>query len=352
MEKKVKLSRKCRHGLLKKPNVVGVGVGYREKEGKRTENKSIVVFVTEKVARHELRNTELVPPTLKGRQVDVIEIGEIRLLDEEEEPHERKNGTVTATPDHLKRYRPAPGGVSIGHYKITAGTLGAVVRDKRSGARLILSNNHVLANTSSGNDGRASIGDAVLQPGVYDGGKESNDLIGRLARFIPMQRTLFRSECATAAAWERAVNRFLSLVRPQYQITLQRENEKGNLVDAALAAPLQETDLSDEVLGLGKIMGVAEAYLGQQISFSGRTSGLVSGKVIAEDVSLYITMNPGEHVLFDDQLITTAVSRPGDSGSLVMDRNNKAVGLLFAGSDKVSICNRINNVCRLLDIEF
>jgi hypothetical protein len=45
-----------------------------------------------------------------------------------------------------QRMRPAQGGVSIGHYKITAGTLGCLVRDGKGGT-YILSNNHVLANS-------------------------------------------------------------------------------------------------------------------------------------------------------------------------------------------------------------
>jgi len=34
-----------------------------------------------------------------------------------------------------------------------------------------------------------------------------------------------------------------------------------------------------------------------------------------------------------------------------MDHENKGIGLLFAGSDRVSICNRIEHVNRLLEIE-
>jgi hypothetical protein len=346
MKKEIKLSKKCRQNLINKPNVIGVGVGYREKGGFPTEEQAILVFVTEKKPHQELSASELVPRTLKGQQVDVVEIGEVRLLDEEEEPQ------IKASPDRLKRYRPAPGGISIGHYKITAGTLGAVVRDRTSGARLFLSNNHVLANTSSGGDGRAAKGDALLQPGAYDGGKLSADLLGRLERFVPMKRTFQKSQCAAAHFWEGLVNKMLGVFVPQYRVTLQRANHKANVVDAALGRPECDTDISDEILELGKVNGVAEASLGQEIVFSGRTSGLVRGRIIARDVGLFITMGPGEQVYFEQQLVTSAVSRPGDSGSLLMDTQNRALGLLFAGSDRASICNRIDNVCRLLDIEF
>jgi hypothetical protein len=351
LNKKIKLSKKCRQDLMKKPNVVGVGRGFREHEGKTTDDQAIVVFVSKKVPKDELPDNALVPRSLRGQKVDVIEIGEIRLLEEDEES---LPGGFSGhnTENRRRRHRPAPGGVSIGHYKITAGTLGAVVKEKESGRRLILSNNHVLANSSSGHDGRAAAGDAVLQPGAFDGGKMSSDIIASLERFVPMRQTFQRSQCASAGMWENAANKALSLFAPQYRVNLQRADSKGNLVDAAVAVPRDESDLSESILGLGRVRGAADISVGQPVRFSGRTSGLVKGKVIAEDVSLFITMGPGEQVYFVDQLITTAVSRPGDSGSLLLDEQNQAVGLLFAGSDKVSVCNRIENVCRLLDVEF
>ena len=67
------------------------------------------------------------------------------------------------------------GGVSIGHYAITAGTPGAFVKDKTTAETLILSNNHVMANSND-----ASIGDAILQPGPADGGKSPQDRIAAL----------------------------------------------------------------------------------------------------------------------------------------------------------------------------
>jgi hypothetical protein len=344
--KEIKINKKCRRELLKKPNVVGVGVGYRTKGGQQTGDQAIMVFVTEKKPRDELAASDMVPHSMQGQQVDVVEIGEVRFLEEDDE------AAIKTGPDRLKKYRPVRCGVSIGHYKITAGTLGAVVRDRASGAQLILSNNHVLANSSAGNDGRASPGDAVLQPGPYDGGIISTDMIGRLERFVPLKRTFQPAQCMTAHRWEGVANKILKVLMPPYRVTLQRSNNKSNLVDAALAKPDREADLSGEILELGQVNGVAEASLGQEIAFSGRTSGVVRGRVIARDVGLYIAMEPGEQVYFEQQLVTSAVSRPGDSGSLLLDTQNRAVGLLFAGSDRVSICNTIENVNRLLGIEF
>src|SRR3989449_7150169 len=78
-----------------------------------------------------------------------------------------------------RRIRPAPGGVSIGHIQITAGTLGILAR--RNGRPVILSNNHVLANQNAGR-----VGDPILQPGPADGGR-LQDTIARLVDFVPIQ---------------------------------------------------------------------------------------------------------------------------------------------------------------------
>lgn len=348
MKKNFKIKNKHCSELLQKPNVVGVGVGLREKEGQYTGETAMVVFVQKKVPRAALRETEIVPRSLGGAPVDVVEIGEVRLLSEEGEEAQLNSRRLA---ERLKRYRPAPGGVSIGHYKITAGTLGVAVRDRQTKATLALSNNHVLANSSAGKDGRAAPGDPVLQPGFFDGGRADQDVIGHLERFVPMLRTFQRPSCVTAAFWENAANHFLSLYLPHYRVTLMRQYNGGNLADAAVARPVREEYLSPEILGIGVLSGRGEAALGSEVRFSGRTSGLQQGRVLAKDVRLYVQITPQEKVLFVDQLVVSAVSRPGDSGSILVDHKNRAVGLLFAGSDKASICNRIENVCTLLGVE-
>lgn len=351
MKNTIKINRRHRQILHKKPNVVGVGSGYRKKDGKKTDEKAIVVFVTRKIAPHKLDEAAKVPRSLRSHRVDVVEIGEVRFMEKDTPSLPEEEDISYPGGGRLQRLRPSPGGVSIGHYKVTAGTLGGVVKDMSTGERFILSNNHVLANSSSGTDGRAQKGDPVLQPGSYDGGKPESDTIARLERFIPICSSLLPANCATARFWESMANRILTILRPSYHLYLQKSNKEGNLVDAALARPLREEELLPEIMALGRISGTAEVYPGEGVVFSGRTSGVVRGSVIARDVSLYITMEPGKELYFIDQLVTSAVSRPGDSGSLLLDEQNRAVGLLFAGSDTVSVCNRFENVSRLLGVE-
>jgi len=139
---------KVRPRVLGLPNVRGVGVGYKRVGNVSTGEPSIIVFVEKKLPSAKLARGYRVPLKINGLDTDVVEIGRVRLLEE------RKD-----------KMRPAVPGSSIGHYKISAGTFGAVVKDKKSGAKLILSNNHILANKSNGRDGRAKPGDPILQPG-------------------------------------------------------------------------------------------------------------------------------------------------------------------------------------------
>jgi hypothetical protein len=61
--------------LLSKANVVGVGLGMREKGGARQDEVVIVVMVQQKVPRSQLAPEDIVPATIDGVPVDVQEVG-------------------------------------------------------------------------------------------------------------------------------------------------------------------------------------------------------------------------------------------------------------------------------------
>ncbi len=315
-------------------NVIGVGKGHKRIDGKPTEEEGIIVLVKEKLPMQSIRPQHVIPKNIDGVVTDVVEVGEIRLL----------NGRTA-------NKRPAQPGMSIGHYRISAGTFGAVVKDRRTGTRFILSNNHVLANSSDATDNRAKIGDIILQPGAYDGGITNKDVIGRLERFIPMVRTTTKSQCSVALLVQNLFNVILKITKPDYQMVFLHTNSNaGNLVDCALAKPEKDDMISSEILDIGKVKGITDAKVGMKVRKSGRTSGVSSSEVVATDVSLSVDLGDAGSALFIDQIITSNMSKPGDSGSLVLDDNNNAIGLLFAGSDKATVCNRIQNVLRVLDV--
>lgn len=278
--------------LLEIANVVGVGTGEKVRAGVPLGRLCLKVYVEKKYPKNQVSKTDIIPQIVSSIETDVEEVGKIVAL------------------GFTERYRPALGGASIGHYKITAGTFGCLVKDSATGQALILSNNHVLANSNN-----AKKGDAILQPGPYDGGKKAKDLIGYLERW--------------------------------HEIKFDKE---ANYVDAALARPKDAKSVKPEIMEIGILRGTAKAKLGMLIQKSGRTTGHTIGKI--KDISATVKVNYDDNVaLFRNQILATNISQGGDSGSLVLDMKAKAVGLLFAGSEVVTIINPILEVLKALDVE-
>ena len=310
--------------ILAKPNVVGVGVGYRRVAGVLTGELSVIVLVRQKLPVAGLDPGDLLPQRLENIDVDVIQVGEIRALQA-----------------RTDRWRPAPGGVSLGHYKITAGTFGAVVRDRGSGERLILSNNHVLANSNE-----AAPGDPILQPGPYDGGDQDNDLFARLERFVPIEFTQSPGICGLARAFAGLGNTAARVVGSKHRLeVLRADAQAANLVDAAVARPVNPADLLDDILEIGVVSGVATAVLGMPVRKSGRTTAFTTGQILLLDSTVNVSYGSNRVARFEGQLVSGPMSQGGDSGSLVVAGDSlKAVGLLFAGSNQTTIFSPIQAV--------
>ena len=318
-----KALKKKRKKLLRK-NIEAVGIGYKVKNGKQTCELAVICSVRKKLPVEEIFLKDLIPREIKGVKTDVIEVGIIKAL-------------------HTERHRPAPGGVSIGHVLISAGTLGCVV--KKDSVRHILSNNHVLACSNE-----AKIGDSILQPGSHDSGKFPEDHIANLVDFVPINFSDIPSECPVSGVFTMVINGILWICRSKTRLQSVIQTE-GNLVDAAIAQPLNGEDISDETMEIGKITGAKSAILGMKIQKSGRTTGLTQGEITQVDVSVNVQYGEDKVAQFDDQLMAGAMSAGGDSGSAVLTEDNELCGLLFAGSDQITLCNRIENVFELLSVD-
>ncbi|MBW2470090.1 MAG: hypothetical protein JRE62_12365 [Deltaproteobacteria bacterium] len=315
-----------RRRLLERANVVATGIGYKETAGAKTERLSIVCSVKEKVPAARLSAQEMIPSAVDGTPTDVVQTGIIRAL---QVPTDR--------------FRPAPGGVSIGHVGITAGTLGCWVI--KNGQKVILSNNHVLANSNA-----AEIGDAILQPGPFDGGRFPQDHIANLTQFVPISFQGEPSECQFANAVISVFNLGCRVISSNTRYQVTKAQAEDNLVDAAIATPLNSADIKDEIFNIGPIQGTVSGELGMSIKKSGRTTGFTTGEIQQVDVSANVQYGAGQVAVFTDQLLAGAMSQGGDSGSAVLDEGNRLTGLLFAGSETTTIINRIENVFSALGI--
>lgn len=316
----------ARTNLMSRKNVVATGVGYKITAGQKTDQLGIICSVTQKESTSTLPSADRVPQTVDGISTDVVATGRIR-----------------AFQPPTGKFRPAPGGVSIGHFEITAGTLGCLVQ--KNGQLLILSNNHVLANSND-----ATVGDPILQPGPHDGGTNPGDRIAELSEFVPIHFGGAPSQCPTANYVARFLNRLAHIFGSSTQFQAIEPQVEENLVDAAIARPLNPDDVKDEILNIGTISGSAEGELGMAIKKSGRTTGFTTGEIEQVDVTVNVQYGGGNIATFSDQLMAGAMSQGGDSGSAVLDDQNRLIGLLFAGSDQTTIFNRIHNVFEALGV--
>lgn len=64
--------------LMSMANVVGVGVGLRQRGGVKEDTVALVVMVTRKVPRTLLAPEDVIPAEIEGVPVDIQEVGEIR----------------------------------------------------------------------------------------------------------------------------------------------------------------------------------------------------------------------------------------------------------------------------------
>ncbi|MBN1387192.1 MAG: hypothetical protein JW965_02020 [Bacteroidales bacterium] len=311
--------------ILKNPNVIAIGTGFKTVDGKKTEIPSIICSVKEKLPVSELAEKDIIPSAYEGVPTDIVETGIIRAY------------------SNTGRIRPAPGGCSIGHISITAGTLGCLV--KKNNEVFILSNNHVLANSND-----ATIGDPILQPGQYDGGTFPADHIANLYQFIPISFTDDQGTCPVASFIANFLNLLTKLVNSKTRFKIISTETVYNLVDAAIAKPLDDSMVSNEILDIGTINGSVPGELNMDVKKSGRTTGLTTGIITQVDVIVTVDYGGSGVAMFEDQLMAGAMSQPGDSGSAVLTTDNRLVGLLFAGSDSSTVISRIENVFSALGV--
>jgi hypothetical protein len=208
--------------------------------------------------------------------------------------------------------RPALGGESLGHSNGDTGTFGCLVRDSTS-ALFLLSCNHVIAALNQGQRGA----DIVWQPGKNNGGS-AKSRIGTLYDF--------------------------AYITPG--------GSTGNRIDAALCKPDKPSDVSSSIKSIGSLSGSQSVSLNDPVRKSGAKSGLTAGKVRVKNLSVIVDYPGGVQALFDDQvgIVSTKggknFSEQGDSGSIVVDSQDRAVGLLMSclsGTD-LTIANPIQQV--------
>ncbi|MEL6981987.1 MAG: serine protease, partial [Actinomycetota bacterium] len=277
--------------LLGLDNVVGVGIGRKVEGGEETDTNSLVVLVTQKLPPDALGD-QAVKRSINRVPTDVIEVGHIFAGGQMMAPETDRCSTEESVDIETlrKRVRPVRPGYSVGHPRVTAGTIGAGAYDLNNtvpgkpSKYYILSNNHVIANSND-----AAPGDPIIQPGRVDGGQVPRDVIGRLDRFVPIK-----------------------FIEPG-------EEPPCNYVDAAVAeVPFDTIDRDIYWNGYPASL-FASAEPGMLVKKTGRTTDFTTGRVQAINTTVNVNYGAGRVARFCRQIITTDMSAGGDSGSLVLD---------------------------------
>src|ERR1043166_7288381 len=267
--------------------VTGVDIGPKYEKGRNVGVDAIRVHVAAKLRAETIEPSQLIPPTIEGFPSDVIEK---RYTPTVQRARTRQIRAATA------RVATLTSGVSISHPLCPTGTLSLLVRDNVSGKDALLSNWHVLADSSF-----AMKGDPILQPGALDGGDRDKDAVGSLTRML--------------------------------------RDVDG---DAAIALLNGRRPIDRRITGLGKaITKIASPKRGDiVVKFGTRSTPSIKGKV--EGVGRYFPVyRTVERVGIDGFQIVPLVhgnpenielSTAGDSGAVwLLDGTTTMVGLLFAG---------------------
>ena len=283
--------------FLRDGNISSIGVGYKVKGGKPTQEISIQFTVRQKAAPEALESlrTEAIPKSflIGGIEVptDVIQrqfSAEYRLVSE------------TAGSDRKKRLDPIVPGISVANVKVSAGTIGSIVYDRSDGTPYILSNWHVLQGSAG------VIGDDIVQPGPHDDNRVNLNRLGKLVRSHLGQA----GDCAIATIEDRG--------------SMPELFELG-----VVAAKLGEPALGDKVVKSGRTTGVTHGIVTRIHTL---TKIDYEGAVGEQDIG-------GFEIGLDPQKLPDngEISMGGDSGSvwLFKSSNEKATevmaGLHFAG---------------------
>jgi hypothetical protein len=302
---------------LDSPGVLGVGISTGGSTGGIPGQPALVVYVENEGQQEQVRR-------------EIVDVIGVRAAASEDLPIEIEvTGEIEAYTSNRSRFRPAPAGVSVGHYRITAGTIGGWARGNgsRSNRLLMVSNNHVLANSNQGR-----FGDSVIQPGAADHGANPRDRIAILERYVPINFTrgaINYVDCATGWCWP-------SMIRSQ------RDH-------------VYHSGTRPYFFKVGR--SIVQPRVNMVVGKSGRTTNLTQGLIRAVGVSVNVNFGSAGIGHFRDQFSVRSTragdfSAGGDSGSFVWEWRSglPPVGLLFAGGGGTTFCNRISRVLAALNI--
>lgn len=312
------------------PHVEGIFIGYKFKNGKKTDELAVQVYVDMKLPESLLLPKQVIPKTVfvsgHGIKTDVLQskFKALTLIDTE---------------------GPVKPGYSISHPNVSAGSVGffAVVGGQlvvASTGDLLVSCAHAISDTNKG-----KVGDPIYYPGVYDGGTEENT-VAFLDLAIPIE--MIAGDCLIAQWCVDRLNGLAKLFGSKHRVP-NPIREVYNRVDCARGRMKEGVEIDKNIPGIGEPIGIEVAFPGLKVQKTGRTTEYTQGEITGVEGFVSVTY-PGGVALFDGQIASDIPSAGGDSGSAVLTHDNNLVGLLFAGGEGITVMNPIEDVLRELGL--
>jgi len=293
-EKLAEVKSIIRKRILGMPEVSSIS--YDEEEGE------VVITVTSEEARERVR--EEIPDVIGGYRT------EIKIMPKQELLYPRK-----------AKHRPVPGGVSIAHYMLTAGTNVMGATDQYE-APVLLSNAHVGTPILITGD-YGSKGDRWEQPGPSDQAFGEEDFkCGELQDWVETRDNMTYSDAAIATPTVGVAD---------YVLGEQSEEERWEVTEAV------------------------KAEKGLEVKKAGRTSGVTSGKITSTKADVPAQDHEGNTLWIAlDQVLIDMKAIPGDSGSIIVSQEDesKAVALLWGSAEGKSSATPMGYVMQDLGIRF
>jgi hypothetical protein len=350
---------KARKAFEGKPGVVGVTYGLRQKAGVFGEEFAIVILVDEKKAPGLVPADQMIPPTFEGYATDVRVV---------------PRATAHAC-DNSAKYATIQGGIQItnqgeqispNQISLGAGTIACIVRRCNDISRdnvYILSNNHVLCGHGHGADDyiyhpEYLDPDAVSLGPIQAGGTENDIPFTPAGAGAPQD---FFVDCAIArldidskccgSTCTKDTLAYTAAIIDLVQVTP---------TNAGTGAPQNAANMVADVRNVIGDLSI----IGDVVTKVGRTTGKTQGRVTATvttfqsiDRQTHVVKYTGHNVIEIDFDVNQTnckghafFSEEGDSGSLIVDAQNRAIGLLSQGAPDGSPPGTTSIACHIVPV--
>jgi hypothetical protein len=301
--------------LMQNKNVDGVGIGCRYRKGSFHDELCFTVCVTEKLPAESLSPEELIPSRLFGIPTDVIVTPSGKPMEYLGNPRPLKGG-IQVTPTNDAQVKEGPG------------TLGCFANLKEDGALVMLSNHHVMV----GSKGKK--GTPILQP-------SGDNVVGEVWDYKryevgDSERALVDAAVARVHTGRLAHDVFIPNIirglgwKNSQSSTPDYSNEDATITGVAFNTLYTSPD------GRQYRTPVKPQEIVRKV---GRTTSRTIGKVVMIGLPSKTKDKDGTERLYADQILihsydkTREFAQGGDSGSVIVNDQNKVVGLLFSSKE-------------------